>query len=316
MKRKLAILLSIVLTLGAAPIPAFGAEGCTHHTVHTADCGYSEGTEGTPCTHERDDSCYAETLICTSEEEGHEHTADCYEATLACVHEHDADCGYSEGEEGSPCAYVCGICNVQALIDALPDADEITEDMAEEVGEQLMEIDAEKAQLSDEEAAEVDITRYRAAEAALMELNEDDWIVDETTETPAEEQQAAEPMPAAETGDECTYTIAGGTEQTGTFADAVAACQNAQGGTITLSQNVALNNEVKIEKGNITIDGDGHTITGGEKHIAFNVKGNANVTFENVTLDGGAVWSNDDPETRTNSGKNNSGSRIYLFSEL
>ena len=57
--------------------------------------------------------------------------------------------------------------SVQAMIDALPGADEITDDNAEEVEEQLEAIDEAKAQLSDEETDELDFIRYMEAAAAL-----------------------------------------------------------------------------------------------------------------------------------------------------
>ena len=59
---------------------------------------------------------------------------------------------------------------VQALIDALPDADSITEDSAEKVTAQLDTIDEVKAELSDEELSQLDLTRYDAAIARVMEL--------------------------------------------------------------------------------------------------------------------------------------------------
>ena len=103
---------------------------CPHH-VHDEACGYSEGT---PCNHEHTEDCYTLVEACV-----HEHTAECYpegetgdaatpsnaaeptecshvcsEETgcitkeLNCQHEHDDECGYSEG---TPCGYVCEICN-------------------------------------------------------------------------------------------------------------------------------------------------------------------------------------------------------------
>ena len=59
---------------------------------------------------------------------------------------------------------------VQAMIDGLPNAEEITEDNAEEVKAQLAAIDEAKAQLSDEETDELDMTRYAEAAAALGAL--------------------------------------------------------------------------------------------------------------------------------------------------
>ena len=59
---------------------------------------------------------------------------------------------------------------IQALIDALPDADSITEDSIEEVTAQLDAIDEAKAELTDEELSQLDLTRYDAAAAKMMAL--------------------------------------------------------------------------------------------------------------------------------------------------
>ena len=188
---------------------------CEHHPEHNADCGYTEGTAGTPCVHEHTADCYEEVTNCV-----HEHDEDCYpeesvsgnEATpsgaqkrepencphicdeesgcitkeLNCQHEHDDECGYSPATAGTPCGYVCELCgagdntpsnaeavtvaSVQAMIDALPNAEEITEDNAEDVKAQLDAIDEAKEKLSDEEIDELDMTRYTEAAAALGAL--------------------------------------------------------------------------------------------------------------------------------------------------
>ena len=56
------------------------------------------------------------------------------------------------------------------MIDGLPNAEEITEDNAEEVKAQLDAIDEAKEKLSDEEIDELDMTRYAEAAAALGAL--------------------------------------------------------------------------------------------------------------------------------------------------
>ena len=205
---------------GQAGGVTIGTSGlCEHHPEHNADCGYTEGTAGTPCVHEHTADCYEEVTNCV-----HEHDEDCYpeesvsgnEATpsgaqkrepencphicdeesgcitkeLNCQHEHDDECGYSPATAGTPCGYVCELCgsedseklatpsnaeavtvaSVQAMIDGLPNAEEITEDNAEEVKAQLEAIDEAKAQLSDEETDELDMTRYAEAAAALGAL--------------------------------------------------------------------------------------------------------------------------------------------------
>ena len=117
-----------------------GASGlCGHHTAHDEACGYVEGSEGSPCTHEHGAECYTEVTSCT-----HIHTEDCYpvlensvsgnEAVepaecshvcsgesgcivqeLNCTHEHDGICGYVPAVEGHPCTYVCGLCGLTEI---------------------------------------------------------------------------------------------------------------------------------------------------------------------------------------------------------
>lgn len=67
---------------------------CEHHIVHDEECGYQEEIPEEQCMHKHDENCGYE------EEAGEE----------SCVHEHDEDCGYQEGKEGSPCEYLCDIC--------------------------------------------------------------------------------------------------------------------------------------------------------------------------------------------------------------
>ncbi|WP_305205619.1 S-layer homology domain-containing protein, partial [Faecalibaculum rodentium] len=153
LRRPLAFLLSAVMivTMSGTPVHAVADRGqpetglCEHHTAHTDDCGYTEETPGTPCGHEHTEDCYIEVTECV-----HEHTPECYpeetedsvsdnEATpanaeerepencphicdgesgcitekLDCRHEHDSECGYTESTPGTPCTYVCEICNPQ-----------------------------------------------------------------------------------------------------------------------------------------------------------------------------------------------------------
>lgn len=119
---------------------------CEHHPRHDEACGYTGGSEGSPCTHEHDEACYTLVTSCV-----HEHGPECYpvqsvseniaalpeaeepaeavEPTACthvcseesgcitkvpdCGHEHDEACGYAPAEDGTPCAYVCRICNPQ-----------------------------------------------------------------------------------------------------------------------------------------------------------------------------------------------------------
>lgn len=134
-------------------LPVYAEEGkaglCEHHTEHTAACGYQEAQPGADCTHEHTESCYKTTEECVHEhtsdcypekptdeelaaegvesgeptncshdcQSGGDGTEDgCIRKELNCPHEngeHEDACGYTEGTEGSPCAYVCDICKVQ-----------------------------------------------------------------------------------------------------------------------------------------------------------------------------------------------------------
>ena len=145
----LSILVSACLVAGMLPTVSFAAEDssavvgtsglCGHHTAHDEACGYVEGSEGSPCTHEHGTECYTEVTSCT-----HIHTEDCYpilgnsvsgnEAVepaecshvcsgesgcivqeLNCTHEHDGICGYVPAVEGHPCTYVCGLCGLTEI---------------------------------------------------------------------------------------------------------------------------------------------------------------------------------------------------------
>ena len=148
-KRLFAAFVSLCLIVSMLPTAAFaeagaqdsgivtGASGlCEHHTRHDESCGYTEGTAEIPCSHEHTEDCYTLVTECV-----HEHTADCYSdgilpvdgeektadvcshvcseesgcitKTLDCKHEHDEACGYVPATEGTPCTFVCEICNAQ-----------------------------------------------------------------------------------------------------------------------------------------------------------------------------------------------------------
>lgn len=115
---------------------------CEHHNLHTEDCGYSEGVEGSPCTHEHTEDCYIIETNCI-----HSHDETCYSGEISadnnatpsnadegaptecihvcseecgcttknlnCTHAHGESCGYMEMVEDTPCAFVCEICSKQ-----------------------------------------------------------------------------------------------------------------------------------------------------------------------------------------------------------
>ena len=145
-KRLFAVLASLCMVVSMVPAMAFaqdsgaaiGASGlCEHHTEHTADCGYTEGTAEIPCGHVHTEDRYTLAAKCV-----HTHMADCYPVddaatpsdaeekepvcghvcseesgcitkTLACNHTHDEACGYVPATGGTPCTFVCEICSAQ-----------------------------------------------------------------------------------------------------------------------------------------------------------------------------------------------------------
>lgn len=164
-KRIISLTMVLALCLTLFPTSALAAEDsgaaivtgglCAHHTEHDEACGYVEGTEESPCTHQHSEECYHEVTSCT-----HEHTPDCYpaedssipedgmtssedteapEATpsepaeptacshvcseesgcikqeLDCRHEHNEECGYAPAVEGQPCTYVCTLCGMTEI---------------------------------------------------------------------------------------------------------------------------------------------------------------------------------------------------------
>ncbi|MBQ7857097.1 MAG: hypothetical protein IJ351_00480, partial [Oscillospiraceae bacterium] len=115
-KKGISALLALNMVLSSVPLPAFAVTTdnlCEHHTEHTAECGYREGSAGSACTHEHSEDCYA-ILDCkhTCGDEcddpcTHECTVEngCITMELDCRHVH-GDCGYSEGTAEVPCGHV------------------------------------------------------------------------------------------------------------------------------------------------------------------------------------------------------------------
>ena len=171
---------------------------CSHE--HTDDC-YKEVID---CTHKHDEDCYPDEIIWDDEATPSdadrwepedcphmcEEDSECITKKLNCQHEHDDECGYSPATRGTPCEFICEICGaeddmktatpsnakavtvagVQAMIDALPDVEEVRKGNAEKVKAQLDAIDDAKAELSDEEIDELDFSRYMEVAAVLEQL--------------------------------------------------------------------------------------------------------------------------------------------------
>mgnify|MGYP003447646357 FL=1 len=129
-ERFTAIALAVLMVVTTVDLSTFAVsaagEGsgtyCEHHTEHTPECGYTEGIEGSPCTHEHGEECYSEVTVCVH---GHDENCGyvegvedscthicsldngCIISALNCTHEHDEECGYKAAVEGTPCIFVC-----------------------------------------------------------------------------------------------------------------------------------------------------------------------------------------------------------------
>ena len=145
-KRLLSILLTLCMVLCLVPITVFAEGGTEEPLVCTCE---------TACTAE---SMNASCTVCGADGALPENCGK-YAAEKS-------------GQTGAPDnAPVITAADVQALIDALPEAETISEDNAADVEAQLEAIDEAKVQLSDEDFAVLNFTRYDAAVAALMALS-------------------------------------------------------------------------------------------------------------------------------------------------
>lgn len=128
--KALAMAALMVVSITTSSIPAYAEpastnEGpCSHHATHDDTCGYKNAVEGVDCTHKHDSSCgYAEAQAevlcnknCTDTDSDGEinHAEGCaYQPAVTaspCNHSHDNTCGYVAATPGSPCTFVCNLC--------------------------------------------------------------------------------------------------------------------------------------------------------------------------------------------------------------
>nr|WP_302447805.1 InlB B-repeat-containing protein [Eubacterium ramulus] len=216
-KRLFSILLALCMVLCLVPTTAFAESETEETPVCTCE---------TACTAE---AMNAECSVCGAE------------GALA------ENCGkYAAEESGqtgtSKDAPAITAADVQALIDALPEAETISEDNAADVEVQLEAIDEAKVQLSDEDFAVLDFTRYDAAVAALMALS-------------GEPDTAFVPQPA----NDHTHCYCGGSITAGDHASHSDVTYTAWDGTssITYTNNTAYVylTENATLSGHLTVDG-------------------------------------------------------------
>lgn len=92
-KQFLSLLLCGTMLFSLCPQAVFAEDAtagglCEHHTQHSLECGYTEGSEETPC--------------------GHEHTEDCYILVTECVHKHGPECYPAESTETAETESISG----------------------------------------------------------------------------------------------------------------------------------------------------------------------------------------------------------------
>lgn len=185
-KRGLAILLSTCMIGGMIPLPASAEETVSENIVQTECIEKTENLENAPSEDEK------------SSETVHETGSETESETVT-----DAE------TEGT------AISAIQALIDALPDADSITEDNVENVTSQLDTIDEAKAELSDADMLQLDLTRYDAASDKVMALmgmkeeNDSEIAVQANDSAGKTEQQSTEEEECKHEGVEITFNSNG-----------------------------------------------------------------------------------------------------------
>ena len=175
-------MLSTCMIGGMMPLPASAEETVSENIVQTECIENTENLENAPSEDEK------------SSETVHETGSETESETVT-----DAE------TEGT------AISAIQALIDALPDADSITEDNVENVTSQLDTIDEAKAELSDADMLQLDLTRYDAAINKVMVLmgmkeeNDSEIAVQANDSAGKTEQQSTDEaivyQPAVETTD-------------------------------------------------------------------------------------------------------------------
>ena len=153
-KRILSLLLCCVMLIGLLPTAAFAEDSAEEPPVCSCETACTAENMNTECP-----VCGAENAI----------PQNC--GQYIPVEDRTGENGSTErADDPNGPTELSAANQVQAMIDGLPNAEEITEDNAEEVKAQLEAIDEAKEKLSDEEIDELDMTRYAEAAAALGAL--------------------------------------------------------------------------------------------------------------------------------------------------
>ena len=225
-KRGLAILLSTCMIGGMMPLPVSAEETVSENIVQTECIENTENLENAQSENEKSSETESETTT-EAETKG---------TTIAAV---------------------------QTLIDALPDADSITEDNVDDVTSQFDTIDEAKAELSDADMSQLDLTRYDAASDKVMVLmgmkeENDSEIAVQTNDSAGKTEQ--------QSTDEASVTINGTTLYYATLEEAFSA---ADGKTAIITMlndaecTVESGSPISVmNKSNITLNMNGKTLSG------------------------------------------------------
>ena len=299
-KRGMAVLLSTCMIGGMMPLPASAEESVSGNTVQTESTEQVQengeaGTGGLNKENKQPGTEEAPSEDEKSSETDNETGSETESETVTDAETEDT-----------------AISAVQALIDALPDADSITEDMIEEVTAQLDAIDETKAELSDADMSQLDLTRYDAAINKVMVLigmkeeNDSEIAVQANDSAGRTEQQST---------DEASVTINGETLYYATLEEAFSAadgktatinmlndadcinyagapfCVDSGESDITLKMNgktlCGLGKKdcgaITVKAGSLAIQGPGNILS---RHKGLSCEFNAgNIAVENVTFD-------------------------------
>ena len=171
-------MLSTCMIGGMMPLPASAEETVSENIIQTESTENTENLENAQSENEKSSETESETTTDTEAED-------------------------------------TAIADVQTLIDALPDAGSITEDNVENVTSQLDTIDEAKAELSDADMSQLDLTRYDAAINKVMALmgikeeNDSEIAVQANDSAGKTEQQSAEEEECKHEGIEITFNSNG-----------------------------------------------------------------------------------------------------------
>ena len=177
-----------------------------------------------------------------------------------CPHhqEHTEDCGYAaadETNEGSPCKYNCKFCPIEALINALPES--VTKENKDEVQAQIDKINESMAGMAEFDKQNIsNLDKYERIQRELEDPSLSDIVAEVVKEN----------------GEAIGIT---------SLADAFKA--EYSGSTVTLMQDVVIQDQITISSGSFTLELNNHNISGSDTfnmRCYFVIDGDASLTVQ------------------------------------